>query len=265
MILAGAFTKQLKQTKSLVQPALMAQKTLRINKTNGDERMVSVLDTTTVKEILQQCHEDSVQDRQATLLRGVTVLEPDMTVSKAGLEDGADISLVWSDPFIEMASCKGEEVNEILYARIPPGITHIDDRAFNNCAALLKVVIPDSVTSIGDHAFAGCSSLTQVTIPNSVTSIANAAFHCCRSLTHVTMSNSVTSIGESAFANCSSLRHVNIPNSVTSIGNWAFIGCSSLREIEIPDSVTNMGEKMFLGCISLVSDVSARKRPQVAE
>ena len=164
------------------------------------------MDTTTVTEILQQCSE-GVEDLQATLLKGVTVLEPDMTVIEAGLADGDEISLVWSDPFVEMARLTGLRAPAI-YVRIPAHITSIDDEAFFRCETLRKVVIPNSVTSIGHVAFAGCSSLTQVKIPNSV-----------------------TSIGDWAFAFCSSLSEVEIPNSVTRIGMGAFDGCSSLTEV----------------------------------
>ena len=57
--------------------AAMAQKNLRVTSPNGDQRTVPVMDTTTVKEILQQCQEGDVQDRQATLIHGVTILELD--------------------------------------------------------------------------------------------------------------------------------------------------------------------------------------------
>ena len=69
--------------------------------------MVSVVAMTTAREILQQCHQDGIPDHRATLIQGVTVLEPDMTVSEAGLEDGDDISLLWSDPFVEMERWTG--------------------------------------------------------------------------------------------------------------------------------------------------------------
>ena len=86
----------------------MAQKTLRVKSANGD--LVSVVDTT-VREILRwipRCHKDDAQDCEVILIRGVTLLKPDMTVREAGLEDGDDISLVWKDPFIEMARCTGQ-------------------------------------------------------------------------------------------------------------------------------------------------------------
>ena len=56
-----------------------------VEKTNGDQRMVPVVDTTTMREILEQCPEVGVQDCQATSKQGVTVLETDSTVSEAGL------------------------------------------------------------------------------------------------------------------------------------------------------------------------------------
>ena len=154
----------------------MAQKILGVLSTNGEEKMISVVDTTTVREILQQFEEDDDQDRQAKLIRGVTLLEPDMTVGEAGLEDGDDISLVWSDPFVEMDRWRGEEMDGELYVRVPSHITQIDADAFSDCKALVKIVIPDSVTSIGNRAFKGCRKLAQVKIPHSVSSIGVRAF-----------------------------------------------------------------------------------------
>ena len=58
------------------QAVAMAQKTLWVTSPNGDRRMLTVMETTTVKEILQQCYEGCVQDRQSKLIRGVAVLEP---------------------------------------------------------------------------------------------------------------------------------------------------------------------------------------------
>ena len=231
----------------------MAQKRLVVTNANGDQRTVSVLDTTTVREIMQQCHEDGVQDREAMLIRGVTPLEPDMTVNEAGLEDGNEITLVWSDPFVEMARWTGEEMGQELYVRIPPETTSIDPGAFRHCKALVKVVMPNSVTSIGAGAFHGCRSLTQVEIPDSLTSIGERVFASCSSLTQVEIPNSVTKIGMRAFSRCTSLTHVEVPKSVTSIEWRAFANCTSLTRIEIPDSVTSFGQGVFDGCSSLQS------------
>ena len=152
---------------------------------------------------MQQFEEDDDQDRQATLLHGMTLLEPDMTVVEAGLEDAEDISILWSDPFVEMAEWTGEKMDGDLYVRIPPHVTHIDDLAFYFCIALVKIVIPDAVRSIGEEAFHGCSFLTQVEIPKSVTRIGHSAFFDCSSLTQVEIPNSVSNIGRDAFSGCS--------------------------------------------------------------
>ena len=230
----------------------LAPKTLRVASANGDEKTITVMDTTTVREISLQLEEDDGQYRHATLLRGVTLLEPDMAVSEAGLEDGGVISLVWSDPFVEMARWTGQAMDQDLYVRIPPGTTRIYDEAFRDCEALVKIVIPNSVTSIGDGAFDGCRSLTEVKIPNSVTSIGQRAFAHCSSLTQVKIPNSVTVFfGAKAFAFCSSLREVEIPNSVTRLGTGAFDGCSSLTQVEIPNSVTSIADRAFADCRSL--------------
>ena len=229
----------------------MAQKTLLIISANGDERWVSVLDTTMVREILQQYYEDDDQDRQATLLRGVTLLEPDMTVSEAGLEDRDEISLLWADPFVEMERWTGEEMDENLYVRIPPHVTSIADFAFNMCKAPVKIQISDSVTRIGDLAFFNCSSLTEVVIPDSMSSIGHRAFACCSSLSEVNIPSSVTSFGVGTFAHCSSLTRIKIPDSVTIIEPETFANCTSLTEVEIPDSVTSIGREAFSGCTAL--------------
>ena len=48
---------------------------------------------------------------------------------------------------------------------IPPGVTAIDARAFDNCSGLTRVVIPNSVTNIGNYAFNACSNLGDVWMP----------------------------------------------------------------------------------------------------
>ena len=120
------------ETNRVQKNCAMAQKSLCITSANGDQRIVSVLDTTTVREIMQQCHADVLnQDRRASLIRGVTLLEPDLTVSDAGLEDADELSLLWSDPFVEMVRWSGEKTNEDLYVQIPPNTIMIPHRAFH--------------------------------------------------------------------------------------------------------------------------------------
>ena len=230
----------------------MAQKSLHISGANGAEKTVSVLDTATVREILQQFEEDEVQDREAKLIRGVTLLEPDMTVNEAGLEDGDELSLVWSPlPLFEMACWRGEEMDQDVCVQIQHHTRFIDDEAFRNCTCLKKVKFPGTVESIGHEAFYGCSSLTQVEFSDCLTYIGEFAFAACPSLTKVKIPNSVTSVGDGAFEHCSSLTQVDIPSSVTNIGAFTFAGCSSLTHLEIPGSVARIGPWAFKDCPNL--------------
>ena len=49
--------------------------------------------------------------------------------------------------------------DDIVTVVIPPGVTAIGRRAFEQCISLKHVTIPDSVTSIGQGAFRLCRNL----------------------------------------------------------------------------------------------------------
>ena len=196
-----------------------------------------MVDTTTAREIIEiieseMCHEEGAEDRQGKLIRGAMLLEPDMTVSQAGLEDADELSLVWS-PLVEMARWRDEELEQDVCVQIPHHTRFIDDGAFRDCTFLKKVKFPGTVESIGDGAFYGCSSLTQVEFSDCVWRIGDYAFAGCSSLTQVDIPNSVTSIEDKAFSGCTSLTHIEIPDSVTRIGEWAFKDCPNL-EVVLP-------------------------------
>ena len=139
-----------------------------------------------------------------TLLRGVQRLQHDATVREAGLEDGEELSMLWSKKYYEAATLGQDDMQSPVMDQ------------YKDLVGRIYVQIPDTVDCIEDAAFHHCSSLTQVLIPDSITSIGSGAFRDC---SH--------SIGDSAFLNCSSLTQVVIPHSVTSIGDAAFCGCSS--------------------------------------
>ena len=44
-------------------------------------------------------------------------------------------------------------------AAVPEGITHIGEKAFDECRNLVRVSLPESVTSIGRFAFLECKQL----------------------------------------------------------------------------------------------------------
>ncbi len=110
------------------------------------------------------------------------------------------------------------------------GVTHIDEKAFQNCTSLTSVSIGDSVETIGAYAFNGCSNLKSVALTkdSNLLKIENHSFENCSNLTNITIPNSVTSIGEAAFGGCASITSITIPNNVISIDSYAFAACSGL-------------------------------------
>lgn len=152
---------------------------------------------------------------------------------------------------------------------IKEGVTHIGERAFEDCTGLTSITLPESVNSIGDGAFSGCYNqyemhissieawcnidfeteechplwnsaanlylngelLTELSIPNTITTIKDHAFVSFYNLTSITLPENLTSIGEEAFYGCTNLVSVNIPKSVTSIGDRAFSSCSNMNSI----------------------------------
>jgi hypothetical protein len=98
---------------------------------------------------------------------------------------------------------------------IPPGVTTIENGAFNGCGNLTKITFaPESqLKRIQSFAFLRCSSLKSIDIPPDVEEIAFSSFLGCSSLTSITIPSSVTEIGSNAFAECTELKRISIgPN-----------------------------------------------------
>ena len=73
-------------------------------------RTIPVFDSTRIQDIQRRCHEKG--KGLVTLLRGVQGLEPRTTVGEAGLEDGEELSLLWSKKYYETARLDGTELRE---------------------------------------------------------------------------------------------------------------------------------------------------------
>lgn len=129
--------------------------------------------------------------------------------------------------------------------KIPDGVRHVGNGAFNGRHRLSSVEMPASITSIGKKAFYDCWLLTSVTIPDGVTCIEEGSFSYCKMLVHVKMPDSVTHIGSQAFRNCDWLASVEIPASVKSIGDSAFSGCDILKSVAFAGNVKSIGVGAF--------------------
>ena len=170
-----------------------------------------------------------------------------------------------------------------------PGVTYIEENAFQGCLSLNSLTFPSTLTSIGAYSFQGCNTLTSITLPASLISIGESAFYGCDSLTSFSVAsgnpnftildgvlfnkavtellfypigNPATSytlptgiqlIHDRAFERCTSLTSITFSDSLTSIGMQAFYSCSALTSIDLPDSLTSIGNDAFNSCTSLTS------------
>lgn len=168
----------------------------------------------------------------------------------------------------------------IRSVRLPLGLRHIGNHAFENCSELELIELPDTLESIGDYAFNKCRNITTIALPNSVRAIGNHAFSrsvkqlrfpetmtsipskCFRDLSGdyqddpletVTISNCAREVGDDAFYECINLTHVNIPETVKRIGERAFYNCKSLTELILPADLEQLDKAAVYGCKNLTS------------
>ncbi len=147
-------------------------------------------------------------------------------------------------------------------------LTSVGNRAFTNCAALLRFDLPATVTSIGEAAVEGCGAMCAMTLPfvgGSATeniylgylfgalSYTFTAGYVPASLQEITLLEGCAAIPDNAFFEVSCLARITIPDTVTSVGLRAFYGCERLASVSLPDCVTAIGDDAFHGCVRLQS------------
>lgn len=67
---------------------------------------------------------------------------------------------------------------------IPKNVSEIQERAFENCQSLKKVIFEkgNRLMTVGDSIFRGCKSLVEICLPEGLKSIEKYAFLGCESL-----------------------------------------------------------------------------------
>ena len=110
------------------------------------------------------------------------------------------------------------------------------------------VSVPPTVTVIGPRAFDNNDSLVAVTFPEGMTTVGAMAFRFCLGLTSVGFSSTVTTIGESAFKGCTGLSPFTIPDSIDTIGHNAFY---MIGRIIYHGSATYEDDDLYWGAYSM--------------
>ena len=124
------------------------------------------------------------------------------------------------------------------------GISSLEDRVFENCISLEKVILPESLTLIGKNAFASCKSLKDINVPDGLEEIQSSAFAKCEELTEIILPENTEKIGGNAFNNCKS-SCITVKGSSIEIGKHAF---KKVLTVRIPQSVLdslNVDEEGF--------------------
>ena len=99
---------------------------------------------------------------------------------------------------------------------IPNGVETIDSSAFAR-TGITEITIPASVTNIGQRAFSDCASLLKIEIPATVTTIGTYMFGNCTSMQSAKILANVTEIGAHFFDGCTALKTVELGASINTI------------------------------------------------
>ena len=188
------------------------------------------------------------------LLQDFSIMKMDDTqdLGKTGLLEAETVAtVIYKRNEVEAATQAEVHLQGLFHLNIPPDLTAISGRAFQDCTKLVSVTINKSVTHIGNYAFSCCFSLARITLGDSMKHIGEYAFGNRASLSSISLGDSVTHIGDNAFRNCTSLASITFGDSVTHIGDNAFRNCASLASITFGDSVMHIGKHAFEGCTML--------------
>lgn len=154
-----------------------------------------------------------------------------------------------------------------------PGVTRIEDDAFEYCPELGRVTIPEQVEYVG-YAFRGCDALWSLTynaidaecpygvsprdlerivIGDKVRRLPRGIYTNNTNVTEVILPASVEILEPMVFAGCSNLEYVRLSDNITTISELAFERCYALSDIHWPAKLTTVGRSAFDHCTSLTT------------
>ena len=145
-----------------------------------------------------------------------------------------------------LSNLKGNDTSN----RLPASIITIEDNAFFNCTALVKLDLHTGIKTLGENTFKGTTPLTELTIRSNIENHNNAFKGHTGITTLKFVGKDCTTIYDSMFEGCTGLTSVNQRTTTTttnedgsttsttkdyivSIGTRAFFGCSGLNEKKV--------------------------------
>jgi hypothetical protein len=132
---------------------------------------------------------------------------------------------------------------------LPPSVTTVGDRAFQNCSKLTYVNLPATMEEIRQGCFSGCTSLSKIKLPGGITKIWNEAFQRCNGLTDFDFPATLREVGTNAFSGCQNLERIVFNGPLVKIWYDAFAWCTKLKEVEFKGAIRNLNG--FSNCTSL--------------
>ena len=148
-----------------------------------------------------------------------------------------------------------DDCRSLTYVKLPSDMTTIPMSTFQDCSILENIDLPPGYTHIEERAFAG-SAIKKFDLPDVMTTIEYGLFQYCKSLEEVRLPANLTRIDQRAFMNCTALKRVIqadgscnegeffIPEGVTYLGEYAIYFYSPyMHTVRIPSTLETVALK----------------------
>lgn len=153
-----------------------------------------------------------------------------------------------SDIFYYNTGAKIEDKNSIKTLVIEEGTLCIEEKTFNNCKNLEKVIFPKSLKKIKKEAFNNCYKLKEVILPENLIIIGEAAFANCTSLeTFDASKTKIVNVNHFLLANDFHLKNLHLPVTIEKLGQNTFLNCENLTEFYMSKNVNDFFATTFAG------------------
>lgn len=96
----------------------------------------------------------------------------------------------------------------IKSVKLPEGLKHIGERAFDYAKSLETINFPEGLVGIYDEAFSSADKLMTPAFPSTLRHIGSRAFQNCQMITELTLPSSIETIGDYAFEGCNGIARV---------------------------------------------------------